>query len=271
VNQRLRRLLPETAAYAITRYKNVLRQRWIYVLFQRFPKAARRLIRWANRKALPDGYPVDLHFNPPYDPWDQRLCAVPDGDYFKALRSGSASIVTGTIERFTERGLRMTTGEEIEADVIVTATGLNLRMFGGADLSVDGRRVTVSERLVFKGMMLDGVPNFSFAVGYTNASWTLKVGLLCQYFCRLLERMDQKRFASVEARRPQRPIATRPLLEFGAGYVKRALATLPRQGDAAPWEMTFNYIEDARQMRRGPVEHPDLHFAPASEPARSAA
>ena len=167
----------------------------------------------------------------------------------------------------------MTTGEEIEADIVVTATGLNLRMFGGADLVVDGRRVTVSERLVFKGMMLDGVPNFSFAIGYTNASWTLKVGLLCQYFCRLLERMDAKRYASVEARRPQRPIATRPLIDFGAGYVRRALETLPRQGEGAPWEMTFNYIEDARQLRRGPVEHPDLHFAttPRSEPARSAA
>jgi cation diffusion facilitator CzcD-associated flavoprotein CzcO len=152
--------------------------------------------------------------------------------------------------------------------VIVTATGLNLQLFGGAALSVDGRRVDPAEHIVFKGMMLDAVPNFSFTVGYTNSSWTLKIGLLCQYFCRLLALMDEKGATTVEARRPDRPIATRPLLDFDAGYVKRSLAMLPKQGDAPPWEMTFDYVDDARRMRRGPVDDPALHF---SSPALAAA
>ena len=263
-----RRILPEARAHAAARKANVLRQRWFWLLCRSHPRLARRLIRWSNRRMLPKDYPVDVHFNPPYDPWDQRLCVVPDGDLFKAIRRGSASIVTGAIERITETGVLMASGEEIAADAIVTATGLNIQLFGGAELFVDGRRVEPAERLVFKGMMLDGVPNFCFAVGYTNSSWTLKVGLLCRSFCRLLALMDAEGHAVCVAERPSGGIATRPLLDFGAGYVKRALDTLPRQGDRAPWEMTFNYIEDARMVGRGEIKDPALRFSPP--PAASA-
>lgn len=258
-----RRLLPEARAHAAARKASVLRQRWFWLLCQKHPKLARPLIRWSNRRALPKDYPVDLHFNPPYDPWDQRLCVVPDGDLFKAIRRGSASIVTGAIDRFTEGGVRMASGEEIAADAIVTATGLQIKLFGGAELFVDGSRVEPAERLVFKGMMLDGVPNFCFAVGYTNSSWTLKIGLLCRYFCRLLALMDAEGHGVCVAERPSAGMATRPLLDFGAGYVKRALDMLPRQGDRAPWEMTFNYIEDAKMLGRGPIKDPALRFSPA--------
>ncbi|MFC3614853.1 flavin-containing monooxygenase [Lutimaribacter marinistellae] len=258
----LRKVLPEKTAYGLARRRHVLRQRWTWLVCQKYPEFARRFIRKANMAALPEGFDVDTHFNPPYAPWDQRLCIVPDGDFYRSIRAGKASIVTGGIERFTETGLRMASGEEIEADAIVTATGLNLKLFGGTALNVDGKRVDPAERLVFKGMMLDGVPNFAFAVGYTNSSWTLKVGLLCQYFCRLLAYMDEHEWAAVEARRPEGEMRARPLLDFEAGYVKRALDSLPKQGDGPPWQMTFDYIEDARMVRRGPVADPALHFAP---------
>ncbi len=260
-----RRFLPEVRAHAAARKANVLRQRWFWLLCRNHPKLARRLIRWSNRRSLPKGYPVDVHFNPPYDPWDQRLCVAPDGDLFKAIRAGRASIVTGTIDRITETGVRMDSGEEIEADAIVTATGLQIKLFGGAGLFVDGGRVEPSERLVFKGMMLDGVPNFCFAAGYTNSAWTLKVGLLCQQFCRLLALMDTEGHAVCVAERPPGEIATRPLLDFGAGYVKRAIDMLPRQGDRAPWEMTFNYVEDARMLSRGEIKDPALRFLPGQD------
>ncbi len=263
-----RRILPEPRAHAAARKANVLRQRWFWLLCRNYPRLARRLIRWSNRRALPKDYPVDVHFNPPYDPWDQRLCVVPDGDLFKAIRHGSASIVTGAIDRFTASGVRMASGEEIAADAIVTATGLQIKLFGGSDLFVDGRRVEPAERVVFKGMMLDGVPNLCFAVGYTNSSWTLKVGLLCRQFCRLLALMDAEGHAVCVAERPKGEMATRPLLDFDAGYVKRALDMLPRQGDRAPWEMTFNYTEDARMLMRGDIRDPALRFLPP--PAGSA-
>ena len=259
----LRRWLPARTAHALARWKNVRQQIWFWRFCQAFPGAARRLIRWANRRSLPPGFDVDTHFNPPYDPWDQRLCAVPDGDLFKALGSGRASIVTGAIDRFVPQGIRMADGQVIEADTIVTATGLSLQLFGGATLSVDGTPVDPAQKLVFKGMMLDGVPNFCFAVGYTNSSWTLKVGLLCEYLCRLLAEMDARNTPVCVTRRPDRPMETRPLLDFGAGYIQRAIAGLPRQGDSAPWEISFSYMSDARMVRRGPIVDPAMELKPA--------
>ncbi|MEO0938091.1 MAG: NAD(P)/FAD-dependent oxidoreductase [Pseudomonadota bacterium] len=265
----LRRFLPERTVYAISRRKHVLRQRYVWLLCQRFPQLARNLIRRANVAALPKGFDVDRHFNPPYDPWDQRLCAVPDGDFYESLKSGKASIETGVIETFTEDGVRMQDGTEVPADVIVTATGLNLKLFGGAVLSLDGVEVNPAERLVFKGMMLDGVPNYAFAVGYTNSSWTLKVGLLCRAFCDMIAYMDARGLAVVTPERPEGAVAERPLMDFDAGYVKRALHILPKQGDAAPWEMTFNYIEDARLQRRTPIDDPALKFSALPQHAPS--
>lgn len=260
----LRRILPATTAYAITRRVNIARQRWIYTLFQRYPRAARRFIRWANRRSLPTGFPINPHFVPPYQPWDQRLCVAPDGDYFAALHGRRASIVTGAIARFSTDGLVMTSGEHIAADILVTATGLKLQLFGGATIAIDGKTIDPADHLVYKGMMLDGVPNFSFTIGYTNASWTLKVGLICRHFCRLLELMDAREARIVVAERPAGPIRTRPLLDFAAGYVTRALDMLPRQGDTDPWQMTFDYAEDTHRMTHGPVDDPALRFWPAS-------
>lgn len=268
---RFRHWLPGELGHRLARQMNIRRQRLSWLFCRKYPRAARWLLRRLNLRFLPEGFDVDTHFNPPYDPWDQRLCIVPDADFFTALGSGRASIVTGPVAAFTPRGVRMESGEEVPADVIVTATGLNLQLFGGADLRVDGAPVDPADRLVFKGMMLDGVPNFAFAVGYTNSSWTLKVGLLCQHFCRLLDLMERKGWAVAVAQRPAGKIRTRPLLDFGAGYVQRSIKRLPRQGEAPPWEMTFDYIEDARLLRRGPVEDPALEFSPPPAARRDAA
>jgi cation diffusion facilitator CzcD-associated flavoprotein CzcO len=270
IANQLRRLLPPAIAYDLIRRKNIAMQRAIYRLCQRHPRAARRLIRALTAKQLPKGYPIDEHFNPPYNPWDQRLCLIPDGDLFKAIRRGKASVVTDHIETFTEGGVRLSSGREIEADIIVTATGLNLQAFGGVALSVDGAPVHLPDKVAWKGMMLDGVPNFAFAIGYTNASWTLKVGLLCEHFCRLLGHMDANGYAIC---RPERDpsMATRPLLDFGAGYVKRSLDQLPRQGEREPWVMSMSYYDDVRMLREAPVADRSLRFSSPVRPAAAAA
>jgi monooxygenase len=257
---RFRRWFGEERGYALTRRKNIAQQRAIWLFCQRFPRAARAVIRKVNTKVLPEGYPVEVHFNPPYDPWDQRLCAVPDGDLFRAIRHGQASIVTDRVETFTERGVLLASGEEPEADIIITATGLNLQVFGGVRLSVDGTAVNLPETLVYRGMMLSGVPNFAIAIGYTNASWTLKIGLLCEYFCRLLAHMDEHGYDA--ARAVAEPgLETRPLLDFGAGYVQRSLSQLPKQGPAAPWLMSMSYHDDLTLLRTGDVADEHLHFS----------
>ena len=188
----LNKVLDHDRAYRITRRKNVAIQRGIYKAARRWPKGVRRLLMADVKRRLPKGYDVDTHFNPSYDPWDQRLCLVPDGDLFKAIRKGRASVVTDHVDRFTERGIRLASGEELEADVVVTATGLNLLAIGGMTLVVDGREVDLSQTVSYKGMMLSGVPNFSLTLGYTNASWTLKADLVAHYVCRLLDHMRDK-------------------------------------------------------------------------------
>ncbi len=263
-----RRVLGEERGYALTRRKNIAQQRAIWRFCQRFPQAARKLIRSVNAKQLPEGYPVDEHFNPPYDPWDQRLCAVPDGDLFGAIRSGKASVVTDRISTFTETGVLLESGQELDADIIVTATGLNLQLFGGMTLSVDGRQVDPPDTVVYRGMMLSGVPNFSIAIGYTNSSWTLKIGMLCEYFCRLLSHMDENGYDTAWAvADPDMP--TRPLLDFDAGYVQRSLADLPKQGPAAPWLMSMSYHEDRKVLSNGDVVDEHLHFSGTAERATS--
>jgi cation diffusion facilitator CzcD-associated flavoprotein CzcO len=257
----LRRMLGDRLGYALARRKNILRQRLIWQFCRRYPRAARRLIRRINSRVLPEGYPVDVHFNPPYEPWDQRLCAVTDGDLFRAIRKGRASMVTDRIRTFTETGIELESGAHLDADVVVTATGLNLQAFGGIPLTVDGRPVRLSDSVAFKGMMLSGVPNFAFLVGYTNSSWTLKVGLLCEHFCRLLDHMDAKGLSTCRPEVGDPAMPTRPLLDFGAGYVQRSMHELPRQGPAYPWLMSMSYATDVRHLRHGPVEDPNLHFA----------
>ncbi len=257
----LRKVLPDRWAYALTRRKNIALSRWIWRFCQRRPETARRMIRFLTRTALPKGYPVDEHFNPPYKPWDQRLCIVPDGDLFQAISAGKASVVTDRIRTFTEKGILLESGRELEADIIVTATGLSLQAFGGIELSVDGEQVDLPSKVAYKGLMLSDVPNFGYIVGYTNASWTLKVGLLSEHFCRLLSYMDRHGYAICRPNLPDSDMPTRPLLDFGAGYVQRAIDRLPRQGTGAPWLMAMDYRLDARMLREGPVEDPSLEFS----------
>lgn len=269
---RFRKLFGEDRGYAITRRKNIIQQQAVWRFCQKHPKAARRVIRNFNMKMLPAGYPVDEHFNPPYNPWDQRLCAVPDGDLFKTIRGGRASVVTGRIATFTEKGVLLESGQELEADIVVTATGLNVQAMGGMSLTVDGQPVSLPDTVAYKGMMLSGVPNFAFAIGYTNSSWTLKIGLLCEHFCRLLGYMDAHGYDTAQPEPADPDMPKRPFLNFGAGYIQRAVGQLPRQGDRAPWLTSMSYAGDVRLLRRLPVQDPELRLrrSPASEQAVAA-
>ncbi|WP_433197683.1 flavin-containing monooxygenase [Nocardia sp. CA-107356] len=266
----LRRLLPDTVAYRITRRMNTARQSLIYHGSRRYPALVRRLIRSLNTRALPDGYAVDTHFSPTYNPWDQRMCMVPDADLFTAISRGKASVVTDRIARFTERGILLESGAELETDVIVTATGLQLVAFGGVELHVDGRQVDIHDCLAYKGMMLGDVPNFAFAIGYTNASWTLKVDLVCDHLCRMLAHMDRHGYTAVT---PVSAPATprRPLFDMAAGYMQRSVRLFPQQGSDGPWALEHSYAADRARLRNGPVEDPALRFtathAAAAAPA----
>ncbi|CAM3846059.1 flavin-containing monooxygenase [Smaragdicoccus niigatensis] len=256
------RLLGDKLGYAVARRKNILQQKYVYDFAQTFPGLARKIIRTVNASMLPSDFPVDEHFNPPYNPWDQRLCAVPSGDLFKALSNGSASMVTDRIKTFTEKGILLESGRELEADIIVTATGLNIQILGGIELHVDGRKVNNPDLVAYRGTLLSGVPNLAMAIGYTNSSWTLKIGMLCEYFCDLLEHMDKNGYDTVW------PVAdpdmeTRPLLDFEAGYVMRALEKLPKQGTAKPWKMSMSYFDD-KKMQNAPTVDEHLSFSSPS-------
>ncbi|MFF9314747.1 flavin-containing monooxygenase [Streptomyces sp. NPDC014748] len=259
----LKKYLGEKRGYALTRRKNIAQQRVVWSLCQKYPRAARRVIRWVNARQLPKGYAVDVHFNPPYDPWDQRLCAVPDGDLFRTIRAGKASVVTDRIASITEKGVLLESGRELPADVVITATGLNVQAFGGVRLTVDGREVRLPDTVAYKGMMLSGVPNFSYAIGYTNSSWTLKVGLLCEHFCRLLAHMDAHGYDECRPEPADPRMPTRPFLDFGAGYVRRAVDSLPRQGDRMPWLTSMDYRDDVKLLRADSVVDPELRFSRA--------
>ncbi len=255
------RLLGPERGYALTRRKNIALQTGFYKFCRRFPRQARALIRRLTARQLPDGYPVDEHFHPRYDPWDQRVCIVPGGDLFGAIRQGSAEIVTDTIASFTTTGIRLASGRELEADIVVTATGLRLLPLGGISFDVDGKQIELPSTLAYKGMMLSGLPNFVFLVGYTNASWTLKVGLVCEHFMRLLAHMDAAGYDQVTPTPdPDVSQRTRPLLEFSAGYVLRAVGDFPRQGSTGPWQLAMNPNVDRAILREGPVEDAALSF-----------
>ncbi|MFT4086670.1 MAG: NAD(P)/FAD-dependent oxidoreductase [Gordonia sp. (in: high G+C Gram-positive bacteria)] len=262
----MKKVLGEKRGYRLSREKNVLQQRVVYELCQHFPKAAKKIIGATNKAMLGKDYPLDPNFNPPYNPWDQRLCVVPDGDMFKSIRRGDASIVTGRIKTFTKTGILLESGEELEADIIVTATGLNLQLFGGLELSRDGAPIDPTKSVAYRGVMLSGVPNFAFAVGYTNSSWTLKVDMLCQYFTRILSHMDANGYGAVEVE-PDPSMDTRPMLDFSAGYVQRALDKLPRQGVVEPWKMSMSVYTDRRLILRGPVDDRFVHYTKAAVPA----
>jgi monooxygenase len=256
----LKRRLPAQMAYNLTRRKNIFQQRFVYELSQRRPKIMKALLRAGAKRQLPEGYPIDVHFAPAYDPWDQRLCAVPDGDLFKALKRGTASIVTDRIATFTPDGIALESGETLRADIVVTATGLDLLLFGGIRLSVDGEPVDMPSKMVFKGMMLSDVPNFAFAIGYTNSSWTLKVDLVCEYLARLLNHLERVGADTCVAHNSDPAMGTRPLLDFGAGYVQRKVHLFPKQGTSGPWKLAMSYYKDVKDLRRAPIEDEALLF-----------
>jgi cation diffusion facilitator CzcD-associated flavoprotein CzcO len=266
----LRRVLPKRTAYSLLRWKNVLMAMALFKLSRRSPELVRSLLRKGLERRLPDGYDIDTHFKPRYQPWDQRMCFVPDGDMFNALSEGSASIVTDRIETFTERGLKLASGRELEADVVVTATGLHLLAIGGIALSLDGREVDIGETVGYKGMMLSGIPNLALTLGYTNASWTLKGDLVAGYVCRLLNHMDEHGYRRCTPRAPDPALPRAPFLDLASGYVLRSLDELPTQGPRAPWRLYQSYPRDVMMLRYGSLEDEGIDFSGAgavTEPA----
>jgi cation diffusion facilitator CzcD-associated flavoprotein CzcO len=259
----LRRLIGARAAYPVTRWKNVAIATALYHACQRWPEALRGLLRKGVVRNLPEGFDVDPHFNPRYGPWDQRLCLVPDGDLFKALAAGRASVVTDTIEGFTPSGIRLASGDELPADVVVTATGLNLLALGGIELEVDGAPVSLPDRLAYKGMMLSRVPNLVFTIGYTNASWTLKADLVAEYVCRLLAHMDANGYRVCVPVDDDPSIERGPLIDFAAGYVQRSIHLFPKGGKRPPWGLGMSYAHDVLALRHGGLEDGALRFAAA--------
>jgi monooxygenase len=257
--ERLNRWLPDNAAYAAVRWKNVLRQSALYGACRRWPARMRKTLLGFAERQLPDGYDV-RHFTPSYDPWDQRLCLVPGGDLFRTIRRGQADVVTDTIDRFTPTGIRLRSGEELPADIIITATGLNLQLFGGAAVTIDGQPVDLTKSMAYKGMMLSGLPNLVYTVGYTNASWTLKADLVSEFACRLLNYMDAHDFDTVVVEHPGSGVEERPFMEFTPGYVLRSLEELPKQGSRTPWRLNQNYLRDVMLIRRGKIDGEGLRF-----------
>jgi monooxygenase len=270
----LRRALPAKTAYALVRWKNVLVTTLFFELCRRAPRLAKALIRRGVAQQLPPGYDVDAHFRPRYDPWDQRLCLVPDGDLFDAIRAGRASVATDQIDTFTESGLRLRSGAELDADLVVTATGLNLLALGGMEIAVDGREIELSQTLGYKGMMLSDVPNLAIALGYTNASWTLKCDLTCEYVCRLLNHMQRHGYRQCTPRNRDASQPTQPFIDLKSGYVLRSVDRFPRQGLRAPWRLHQNYPRDIAMLRYGPLEDGAMEFsagAAATEPVETVA
>jgi cation diffusion facilitator CzcD-associated flavoprotein CzcO len=264
----LRRLLPDRAAYTLTRWKNVLLGMFFYNLARKRPELFKRMLAKGVRRKLGEEYTLK-HFTPRYNPWDQRLCLVPDSDLFSAIREGRASVVTDHIESFTETGLRLKSGEHLDADIIVTATGLVLKIMSGLQLLLDGAPVDLSQTIVYKGMMFSEVPNLAFAIGYTNASWTLKCDLTAEYVCRLLNHMDRHGYAVCTPRVNDPDLLEEPVIDFTSGYVRRALHTLPRQGSKTPWRLHQNYVKDLSMMRHGRVDDGTMEFKKAPDALRA--
>jgi monooxygenase len=271
IRNRLSKVLGARRAYPVLRWKNVALQTLIYRLSRRRPDLVKSLIRKAAARQLPTGYDVDIHFRPRYNPWDQRLCLVPDGDLFASIRRGQVSVVTGRIEEFTEAGVRLESGDELEADIVVTATGLRLQALGGVQLAVDGRDVKLPETMAYKGMMLSGVPNFVFTIGYTNASWTLKADLVSEYVVRLLRYLDAHGYDQCVPVNDDPAVTERPLLDFQAGYVLRSIDEFPRSGSRPPWQLGMSYAHDVLKLRYGRVNDGAMRFSsrlPAGHAAR---
>jgi cation diffusion facilitator CzcD-associated flavoprotein CzcO len=257
----LRRVLPTKWAYALSRWKNIGFMTLIYQFSQRFPNFVKKRLLDRVREHVGPDYDVDTHFTPRYKPWEQRMCLVPDADMFEAIHSNRASILTDQITTFTEKGILLASGKEVEADIIVTATGLFMQAFGGIELAVDGRRVNPGEALAYKGVMFSGIPNFASVFGYINASWTLKADLISHYVCRLLNFMDRKGVRQVTPKNQGENAAANFVEKFTPGYVQRALAAWPKQGANAPWRVYQNYFRDTMTLKWASVDNAALAFS----------
>jgi cation diffusion facilitator CzcD-associated flavoprotein CzcO len=262
--------LPARLAHRVVRWRNVLWGMYIYRIAKRRPEALKQVLLNAVQQQLGPDYDVKTHFTPRYNPWDQRLCLVPDGDMFAAIKSGRAEVVTDQIAAFTEAGIALKSGKEIAADIIISATGLELIVLGGVQMTVDGTAVEPGKSLVYKGMMYSDVPNMAAAVGYTNASWTLKCDLTCEYVCRLLNHMDKKGWRQCKPRRDP-SVGEQPWLDFSSGYIQRAAGRLPKQGTRMPWKLYQNYARDLMALRFGRLEDGTVEFSSPSKTRTKAA
>ena len=257
--EKLKRWLPLAWAYHLVRLKNVAMQMYFFRLARKYPEAAKQRLVGLVRHQLPTGFDVQRHFSPTYNPWDQRLCLIPDADLLQSIGSGKAAVVTDTIERFTEQGVRLQTGQELAADIVVTATGLELEVLGGIRLSKEGRPIDLAQAFTYKGLMYSGVPNLVITFGYTNASWTLKSDLTAQYTCRLLRYMD-RRGHRICTPVTQGSMPAQAMLDFTSGYVRRAVERLPKQGARKPWRLNQNYVVDLLALRFGRIDDGVLSF-----------
>jgi monooxygenase len=270
VAKRILKRLPNRFAHRLVRWKNILLGMYFFNFARRKPEHTKKMIRDFVRQYLGPDYDVDKHFSPRYNPWDQRLCLVPDGDLFFAIRSGKAAMVTDEIETFTQRGLKLKSGDELEADIIVTATGLNLKALGGLQMEIDGVPADPLRSISYKGMMYSGIPNFASAFGYTNASWTLKCDLTAKYVCRLLNYMDARNYDYCTPLRRDPSIVDEPAIHLTSGYLQRSSALLPRQGSKRPWKLHQNYALDLVALKFGQVNDGTMEFTRLRNKRRSA-
>ena len=268
----LRKVLPARWSGTVVRWFNALLTQGSFQISRRWPGLVKRVLRKQVEAQLPEGYDIDTHFTPRYDPWDQRLCLVPDGDLFKAIAAGDASVVTDHVDTFTETGIRLQSGQELEADIVVTATGLELLFIGGIEVSVDGDPLDLPDKLTYKGMMLEGVPNLALAIGYTNASWTLKCDLTCDYVTRLLNHMHETGLRQCTPVNRDASVTAAPLLGLSSGYVTRSAHKFPKQGSKFPWQVHQSYLKDYRALKRSDIEDGAMQFSnPAPRLVASAA
>jgi monooxygenase len=265
----LRRWLPPKAACSMVRWKNVLAGIYFYRICKRNPERAKRMIRDGLLAQLGPDYDIGTHFTPRYDPWDQRLCLAPNGDFFQSIKAGKTTVVTDEIATFTETGIELRSGRRLDADLVVTATGLNLQVLGGAEIDVDGKPVDPATTLSYKGALYSDIPNLASVFGYTNASWTLKSDLICNYVCRLLNYMESHGYRQCTARNADPGLKRLPPVDFSSGYFQRAMDKLPRQGSRKPWRINQNYVADLVALRLAPLNDGVLEFSaePAPEPS----
>lgn len=257
--QGLQKILPESTAHHAIRWKNILIETFFYQLSQRFPDFTKRLLLKVVKKSLGANFNVEKHFTPRYNPWDQRVCLVPDGDFFQSIKSGKAEVATDHIQRFTPQGILLQSGEELKADIIVTATGLDLKFLGGISMQLDRKPIDLSQLTVYRGAMFGNIPNFALSIGYINISWTLKAGLIAKYICRILKKMDGQGAKQVT------PIqdfseSTDKLINMSSGYFRRARNIMPHQGKRAPWKMHQNYFQDIQNFQYSSLEDGILEF-----------